>query len=48
MAGLSAGRQPKFVKPYADLRGVLLDAARHFADDVVAGRYPDDEHSYGG
>jgi len=48
MAGLSAGRQPKFVKPYADLRGTLLDAARHFADDVVAGRYPDDEHSYGG
>jgi len=48
MAGLSAGRQPKFVKSYADLRGGLLDAARRFADDVVAGRYPDDEHSYGG
>jgi 3-methyl-2-oxobutanoate hydroxymethyltransferase len=48
LAGLSAGRQPKFVKRYADLRGALLDAARRYADDVVAGRYPDDEHSYGG
>ncbi len=48
MAGLSTGRQPKFVKPYADLRETLLDAARRFADDVVSGRYPDDEHSYGG
>jgi 3-methyl-2-oxobutanoate hydroxymethyltransferase len=48
LAGLSAGRQPKFVKRYADLRGALLDATRRYADDVVAGRYPDDEHSYGG
>ncbi len=48
MAGFGAGHQPKFVKPYADLRGTLLAAARHYADDVVAGRYPDEEHSYGG
>jgi 3-methyl-2-oxobutanoate hydroxymethyltransferase len=48
LAGLSAGRQPKFVKRYADLRGALLDATRRYAVVVVAGRYPDDEHSYGG
>jgi len=46
MAGFGAGHRPKFVKPYADLRGVLLDAAKRYSDDVVAGRYPDESHSY--
>jgi 3-methyl-2-oxobutanoate hydroxymethyltransferase len=49
MAGFGGGagaHTPKFVKAYADLRGVLLDAARSYAEDVVAGRYPDAEHSY--
>jgi 3-methyl-2-oxobutanoate hydroxymethyltransferase len=45
MAGLSP-RTPKFVKKYADLAGVLGQAARSFADEVVAGTFPDDEHSY--
>ena len=39
-------RVPKFVKPYADVRSVLLDAAKHFADDVKSGDYPDAEHAY--
>ena len=46
MAGLNAGPKPKFVKRYADLRGVLADAARRYADDVAAGAYPGPEHSY--
>ncbi|MDQ1485385.1 MAG: 3-methyl-2-oxobutanoate hydroxymethyltransferase [Actinomycetota bacterium] len=46
MAGFGGGRAPKFVKPYADLRGVLLDAARRYAADVAAGVYPDADHSY--
>ena len=46
MAGFGSGRVPKFVKPYADLRGVLLDAAKRFSDDVVSGAYPDEAHSY--
>lgn len=46
LAGLGAGRMPKFVKAYADLRGVLLDAAKRYADDVAAGTYPDEAHSY--
>jgi 3-methyl-2-oxobutanoate hydroxymethyltransferase len=45
MAGLSP-RTPKFVKRYADLAGVLGQAARAFADEVAAGTFPDDEHSY--
>ncbi len=46
MAGLNRGRVPKFVKRYADLGGVLADAAARFADEVRAGVYPDEEHSY--
>jgi 3-methyl-2-oxobutanoate hydroxymethyltransferase len=46
MAGLGAGRLPKFVKTYANLRATLLDAAKQFSDDVAGGRYPDSEHAY--
>ena len=46
MAGLNNGPKPKFVKRYADLRSVLADAARAFADEVAAGTYPGPEHSY--
>jgi 3-methyl-2-oxobutanoate hydroxymethyltransferase len=46
MAGLNNGPKPRFVKRYADLRAVLADAARSYADDVVEGRYPTPEHSY--
>ena len=45
MAGLSP-RAPKFVKSYADVGGVLRRAAASFAEDVVAGSFPDEEHSY--
>ncbi|MGH3328619.1 MAG: 3-methyl-2-oxobutanoate hydroxymethyltransferase [Streptomycetales bacterium] len=46
MAGLTPGPGAKFVRRYADLRGVLTEAARRYADDVAAGTYPDEEHSY--
>jgi 3-methyl-2-oxobutanoate hydroxymethyltransferase len=46
MAGLNDGPKPKFVKRYADLRSVLADAARAYADEVVAGTYPAPEHCY--
>ena len=45
MAGLSP-RTPKFVKRYADVGGVLRQAAQSFADEVVSGAFPDGEHSY--
>jgi 3-methyl-2-oxobutanoate hydroxymethyltransferase len=45
MAGLSP-RTAKFVKRYADLRGVLGQAARSFAEDVVGGSFPTEEYSY--
>ena len=45
MAGLSP-RTPKFVKRYADLAGVLGQAAQSFADEVVGGQFPSEEYSY--
>ncbi len=46
MMGLRAGRAPRFVKRYADLRTVMLDAARAYAGDVVSGSFPDAGHSF--
>jgi 3-methyl-2-oxobutanoate hydroxymethyltransferase len=45
MAGLTP-HVAKFVKQYADVRGVLSDAANAFAREVVDGTYPSEEHSY--
>jgi 3-methyl-2-oxobutanoate hydroxymethyltransferase len=46
MAGLSHGRPAKFVKQFADVGAVLLDAATRFGDEVRAGTYPSEEHEY--
>ncbi len=45
MAGLTAS-PARFVKRYADLRGVLGEAARRFSTEVRTGVYPTIEHSY--
>lgn len=45
MAGLSP-RVAKFVKEYAKLGEVLRDAATAYAEDVVSGAFPGEEHSY--
>ena len=45
MLGLTGGKMPKFVKQYADLRSVMGDAAKAFAEDVVGGTFPLEEHS---
>jgi 3-methyl-2-oxobutanoate hydroxymethyltransferase len=45
MLGLTGGKVPKFVKKYADLREVMGNAVRAFADDVVGGTFPLEEHS---
>jgi 3-methyl-2-oxobutanoate hydroxymethyltransferase len=46
MAGLTPGKGPKFLKRYADLRTVLGDAARAYADEVREGQFPGPEHSF--
>jgi 3-methyl-2-oxobutanoate hydroxymethyltransferase len=37
--------QPKHARPYADLRGTILGAARAYAADVVAGTFPGREQT---
>jgi 3-methyl-2-oxobutanoate hydroxymethyltransferase len=46
LLGLGFGTYPKFVKPYADLRGEITRAVHSFRDEVAAGVFPDDAHSY--
>ena len=44
MLGLNEGFSPKFLKRYAELAGVVRDAARTYAAEVRAGTYPGVEH----
>jgi len=46
LLGLGTGSYPKFVKPYADLRGEITRAVQAFSEEVAAGTFPDDAHSY--
>jgi 3-methyl-2-oxobutanoate hydroxymethyltransferase len=47
LLGLSFGKLPRFVRPYANLRETMTDAITRWADDVRAGTYPSEEESYG-
>lgn len=48
MLGLTSGRKPRFVKEYAQLGDLVVEAARRYAAEVEAGIFPDAEHSYSG
>lgn len=45
-AGLTSGRIPKFVRQYADLRGILGEATKSYISDVTSAEYPAPEHEY--
>lgn len=47
LLGMTFGRQPRFVRQYADLRKVMTDAIQAWSSDVKAGAYPNDQESYG-
>ena len=44
--GLRTGRMATFVKQYADVHSVLLEAAKAYADDVRSGSFPGPEHTF--
>jgi 3-methyl-2-oxobutanoate hydroxymethyltransferase len=44
--GLRTGRMARFVKQYADVHGVLLEAAKAYADDVRGRTFPGPEHTF--
>jgi 3-methyl-2-oxobutanoate hydroxymethyltransferase len=46
MAGMRSGTMPRFVKQYADLRGILTSAASTYAAEVASGIFPADEHTF--
>lgn len=46
MLGLSVGRKPKFVKPYANLSENINTALSHYADEVKNRSFPAEENTY--
>ncbi len=47
LVGMTFGRQPRFVRQYANVRDVMTDAIQNWARDVRSGSYPADAESYG-
>ncbi len=46
MLGLFQDFTPKFVKHYADLKGVISTAVKDFAREVREEKFPDEEHTF--
>ncbi len=47
LIGMTFGRQPRFVRKYADLRQVMTEAIQTWTNDVKTGTYPSEAESYG-
>jgi 3-methyl-2-oxobutanoate hydroxymethyltransferase len=47
LLGIYAGRAPRFVKRYAELKQEMVDGVSRYAAEVRAGSFPQDEHTYG-
>lgn len=47
LVGMTFGRQPRFVRQYANLRESMTDAITRWSADVKSGAYPSDDESYG-
>jgi 3-methyl-2-oxobutanoate hydroxymethyltransferase len=46
MAGLTSGKTARFVKRFGDVGSELRRAATEYAEEVAAGTFPADEHSF--
>jgi 3-methyl-2-oxobutanoate hydroxymethyltransferase len=46
MLGFYEGNAPRFVKRYADLGEVIVDALSRYADEVRTGSFPEEQHTY--
>ena len=47
LVGMTFGRQPRFVRQYANIREVMTQAIQAWSSDVKSGAYPNDSESYG-
>lgn len=46
MLGMFTGHIPKFVKKYADLQPVIVEALKKYKQEVEAGTFPGEEHGF--
>jgi 3-methyl-2-oxobutanoate hydroxymethyltransferase len=46
MLGVTTGHVPRFVKRYANLGDLAVEAMQNFASEVAEGRFPAPEHVY--
>jgi 3-methyl-2-oxobutanoate hydroxymethyltransferase len=46
LLGLTSGYVPKFVRPYADLKGLIHGAVSQFRDDVRQGTFPGADETF--
>ncbi|MFZ0493604.1 MAG: 3-methyl-2-oxobutanoate hydroxymethyltransferase [Acidimicrobiia bacterium] len=46
LLGLNTGHVAKFVRRYADLYGIAVEAMQQYVDDVRKGAFPSDDESY--
>jgi len=46
MLGYYEGHAPRFVKRYADLGDVIVEALSRFAEEVREGAFPEEQHTY--
>jgi 3-methyl-2-oxobutanoate hydroxymethyltransferase len=46
LVGLTFGHTAKFVRQYADVKSVIADALKRYADDITARHFPADAESY--
>lgn len=47
LIGFTFGRQPRFVRQYANVSEVITNAITKWMDDVKSGNYPNEKESYG-
>jgi 3-methyl-2-oxobutanoate hydroxymethyltransferase len=46
LLGMDGDFKPKYVKAYANLNSTIRDVVTRFMEEVRAGNYPDDQHTY--
>jgi len=47
LVGMTFGRQPRFVRQYANVREVMTEAIKNWSNDVKNGNYPNEQETYG-
>lgn len=46
LLGMYSDLTPKFVKQYANLKPIIIDAAKAYANEVKSGQFPEEKHTF--